>query len=59
MDVAKWDQISEEDAAAAVLLVDPGHYRTLDEIVREQTKGQGKLEVLELKKVAGGDDGSL
>jgi len=33
------------------LLLDPGFYRELDEVVRAETKGQGMLEVLSLKDV--------
>jgi len=33
------------------ILLDPGYYRELDEVVRAETKGQGMLEVLSLKDV--------
>jgi len=34
-----------------VCLVDPGCYRQLDEIISKETRGKGKLEVLNLKEV--------
>lgn len=34
-----------------VLLIDPGHFREIDDLVRAQTHGQGRLEVLSLKDV--------
>ena len=34
-----------------VCLVDPGCYRQLDEIINKETRGKGKLEVLNLKEV--------
>ena len=39
-----------------VLLIDPGQYRPLDEMVRDQTQGKGLLELLNLKEVAEIDD---
>jgi ribosome maturation protein SDO1 len=51
-----WENLAEEDAATAVLTLAPGSYRAVDDIVRDETKGSGKLEVMELKEVAGGDD---
>ncbi|XP_021954701.1 ribosome maturation protein SBDS [Folsomia candida] len=33
------------------VLIDPGYYRQLDEIMQAETKGQGRLEVLSLKEV--------
>ena len=35
-----------------VLLIDPGQYRPLDEMVRNQTQGKGLLELVDLKEVA-------
>lgn len=37
-------------------LVDPGHYRTIDELIRAETKGQGSLELLNLKEVLEGEE---
>jgi ribosome maturation protein SDO1 len=39
-----------------VCLIDPGHYREVDEIVRSETKGHGHLELLSLKEVAEGEE---
>ncbi|RZF37780.1 hypothetical protein LSTR_LSTR007142 [Laodelphax striatellus] len=39
-----------------VLLIDPGHYREVDELVRSETKGSGQLEVLNLKEVTEGEE---
>ncbi|XP_038059213.1 ribosome maturation protein SBDS-like [Patiria miniata] len=39
-----------------VCLVDPGCYREMDELVRSSTKGQGTVEVLDLKDVEEGDE---
>ena len=39
-----------------VLLIDPGQYRPLDEMVRDQTQGKGLLELLNLKEVAETDE---
>lgn len=36
--------------------IDPGHYRQLEESVREGTKGKGAVEVLSLKDVEEGDE---
>ena len=35
-----------------ILLIDPGQYRPLDEMVRDQTQGKGLLELMDLKEVA-------
>ena len=34
------------------LLVDPGKFRVLDELIKEETKGSGSLELLDLREVA-------
>lgn len=39
-----------------VVLVDPGCYREIDELIRCETKGRGSLEVLSLKDVEEGDE---
>ncbi len=41
------ESMSEEQM---VMLVDPGQYRTLDEVVREETKGKGSVEIVDLKE---------
>ncbi|PNF20494.1 Ribosome maturation protein SBDS [Cryptotermes secundus] len=39
-----------------VCLIDPGHYREVDEIVRTETKGHGLLELMNLKEVTEGEE---
>ncbi len=41
----------EEESMSVVLLVDPGRYRELDEMLRDETKGRGKMEVVDLREV--------
>jgi ribosome maturation protein SDO1 len=36
--------------------VDPGNFKTIDETVRAETRGQGLLEVLNLKEVVEGEE---
>ncbi|XP_061398933.1 ribosome maturation protein SBDS [Musca vetustissima] len=43
----EWD----ESTLHMTLLIDPGNYRTIDELVRNDTKGKGLVELLELKEV--------
>jgi len=38
-----------------VLLIDPGNYRQIDELVRSDSKGTTQMEVLSLKEVVEGD----
>lgn len=44
------------DTLTLTCLIDPGHYRDVDEIVRNETKGHGILEVLNLKEIKDGDE---
>lgn len=39
-----------------VCLIDPGHYREIDEIVRSGTKGHGTLELIDLKEFVEGEE---
>jgi ribosome maturation protein SDO1 len=39
-----------------VCLIDPGHYREVDEIVRSETRGHGILELVNLKEVTEGEE---
>jgi len=39
-----------------VVLVDPGCYREMDELVQTDTRGKGKIEVLSLKDVTEGEE---
>lgn len=38
-----------------ILLIDPGNYRQIDELVRTDSKGTTQMEVLSLKEVVEGD----
>lgn len=37
-------------------LIDPGRYREIEDLVRNETKGRGSVEVLSLKDVEEGDE---
>ncbi|XP_076165725.1 SBDS ribosome maturation factor [Ptiloglossa arizonensis] len=39
-----------------VCLIDPGHYREINELIRSETKGSGLLELLDLKEIVEGDE---
>ena len=39
-----------------VCLIDPGHYREVEEEVRAGSKGRGTVEVLSLKDIEEGDE---
>ncbi|GFY71579.1 ribosome maturation protein SBDS [Trichonephila inaurata madagascariensis] len=39
-----------------VFLIDPGNFRKVDEIVINETKGKGQLEVISLKEIQEGDE---
>eukprot|EP00731_Ephydatia_muelleri_P023548 Em0015g1131a len=39
-----------------VCLIDPGHFREIDESVRAETKGRGTVEIISLKDVEEGDE---
>ncbi|KAI5720956.1 hypothetical protein M8J77_013874 [Diaphorina citri] len=39
-----------------ICLIDPGKYREIDELVRTETRGQGTLELLNLKEVTEGEE---
>ncbi|XP_053952933.1 ribosome maturation protein SBDS [Anastrepha obliqua] len=43
----EWD----EAMLHMTLLIDPGNYRVIDELIRNETKGKGLVELLELKEV--------
>lgn len=50
--------VEEENVGAryeAVYLIDPGNYRGIDELLDNETKGKGVLEVLNLKETVEGD----
>ena len=39
-----------------VCLIDPGHYREINELVRSDTKGSGLVELLNLKEIVEGEE---
>lgn len=39
-----------------VCLIDPGHYREIDELVQADTKGSGIVELLNLKEITQGEE---
>lgn len=41
--------------ANIICLIDPGNFRSLDELVRMETKGNGQFELLNLKEMIEGD----
>jgi ribosome maturation protein SDO1 len=53
-------KVESEDWSSGTLdlicLIDPGHYREIDELVRAETKGSGILELLNLKEITEGDE---
>lgn len=44
------------DTLTITCIIDPGHFREMDEIVRTDTRGSGTLELLNLKEVAEGEE---
>lgn len=52
----KIEQEEFTDELEMVVLIDPGCFREIDDIVRSETKGKGQLEVLSLKDVEEGDE---
>lgn len=45
----------ESGTANIIFLIDPGHFRTLDEMIRTETKGAGQFELLNLKEMIEGE----
>lgn len=39
-----------------ITLVDPGKYRSIQDIVATETKGRGTVEVLDLKEIKEGEE---
>lgn len=52
VEAEEWDG----DKLVLTGLINPGHYREMDEIVRTETKGHGVLEVLNLKEIKEGEE---
>ncbi|XP_013385789.1 ribosome maturation protein SBDS-like [Lingula anatina] len=47
---------SDGDELEMVILIDPGCYREIDDLVKTETKGKGRIEMLSLKEVVEGDE---
>ncbi|XP_055637204.1 ribosome maturation protein SBDS [Toxorhynchites rutilus septentrionalis] len=47
---------TEGDKLVLICLINPGHYREIDEIIQKETKGNGVLEVLNLKEIKEGEE---
>jgi ribosome maturation protein SDO1 len=45
-----------DDTMALVILVDPGQYRTIDDLVRNETQGGGSMELISLKEIRDGEE---
>lgn len=45
----------EGGTVTMVCLIDPGHFRTLDSIISSETKGNGQMELLNLKEMKEGE----
>ncbi|XP_066587875.1 ribosome maturation protein SBDS [Prorops nasuta] len=46
----------ESGSLNLICLIDPGHYREIDELIRSETKGNGKLDMLNLKEITEGEE---
>ncbi|CAH1800542.1 unnamed protein product [Owenia fusiformis] len=53
---AKVEREEFDDELEMVILIDPGVYREVDDIVRQDTKGHGHLEILSLKDMEEGEE---
>lgn len=54
LSIEKEDRI--EDQLTIIFLVDPGHFKAIDEMVRTETKGSSVLEILSYKEMVLGDE---
>lgn len=54
--VQAWEEESWDIDFEATVLVDPGSFRAIDEILREETRGQATFEVISLAVVEDGDE---
>ena len=48
-----------DDDLELVCSIDPGQYRSISELVQKETKGKGKVEIMEVKSVGGGGDEAI
>lgn len=54
--VQQWEEEEWNPDFEATVLVDPGNFRKIDELLRAETKGQGSFEVLNLAVVEENDE---
>lgn len=54
LNMEKEDRV--EDELTIIILVDPGHYKGIDELIRTETKGSGVLEILSYKEMVLADE---
>lgn len=51
--VTSWEQVDWNPGFEATILIDPGNYRIIEDLVSAETKGQGTLDVLDVAVVEG------
>jgi ribosome maturation protein SDO1 len=54
--VQAWEEEAWDDPYEATVLIDPGNYRVLDDILRAESRGQSSFEVVSLAVVNEGDE---
>ncbi|CAN8065965.1 unnamed protein product [Agarophyton chilense] len=54
--VKTWEQEDWEADYNGIILIDPGSFRVIDEVLREETKGQGTFDVLSMAVVEDNDE---
>lgn len=51
-----WEEEEWDPAYEATVLIDPGSYRPIDELLRSETRGQATCEVLSLAVIEDNDE---
>lgn len=51
--VHSWESESWDDGYEATVLIDPGNFRMIDDILREETRGQARFTVLSVAVMEG------
>ncbi|KAK2710660.1 ribosome maturation protein SBDS-like [Artemia franciscana] len=46
----------DDDKITAVFLIDPGYFKELEELVRQESRGHGNLEILNIKEMTVGEE---
>jgi len=54
--VSKFEEENFGTSAEMVILIDPGEYRTVDDIVQKHAKGKGTFEIVDMAVLAGDDE---